>query len=68
MKEPNRPGTTSQAGRWITGLVAALFLLGAVNKVADPVAALGHMPLALVRPLQLGTVLALEVYAALALL
>ena len=68
MKEQSRPGTTSKAGRWITGLVAALLLLGAVNKVVDPVTALGHMPFALARPLQLGTVLALEVCAALALL
>jgi hypothetical protein len=68
MKEQNRPVTTSKAGRWITGLVAALFLLGAVNEVVDPVTALGHMPFALARCLQLGTVLALEVYAALALL
>jgi hypothetical protein len=68
MKKESRPGTTSKAGRWITGLVAALFLLGAANKVVDPVTALGHMPFASVRPLQLGTVLALEVCTALALL
>lgn len=68
MKEQSRPGTTSKAGRWITGLVAALFLLGAANKVVDPVTALGHMPFASARSLQLGAVLALEVCAALALL
>jgi hypothetical protein len=68
MKEQSCPGTTSKAGRWITGLVAALLLLGAVNKVVAPVTALGHMPFASARSLQLGAVLSLEVCAALALL
>jgi len=68
MREQSHPGTTSKAGRWITGLVAALLLLGAVNKVVAPVTALGHMPFASARSLQLGAVLSLEVCAALGLL
>ncbi len=58
---------TSKWVRWVLACVGLLFLLGATNKTAEPVGAMAHMPLSLARPLQLGIILALELFLGLAL-
>lgn len=54
--------------RWCAAGIGLLFLLGAVNKLADPAAAMGHLPFSFARPVQLSFVLALELVVGLALI
>lgn len=68
MKAQPRIGATSRLVRWVMVCVGLLFLLGVINKIAAPVNALGHMPGSFARPLQLASVLTLELYLGLTLI
>lgn len=48
--------------------VGLLFLLGAINKMAEPVSAMGHMPVSFARTVQLAIILTLELFVGLALI
>lgn len=54
--------------RCVMAGVGFMFLLGAINKIAEPLGALGHMPVSFARPLQLAAVLTLELFIGLALI
>ena len=67
MKGQPSIGATSKLARWVMACVGLLFLLGAINKMAELVSVLGHMPLSFARPLQLAILLTLELFIGLAL-
>ena len=67
MKAQSSTGPTSKLARWVMACVGFLFLLGAINKMAEPLSAMGHMPVSFARPLQLAIVLTLELFIGLAL-
>ena len=62
MKAQLSTGPTSKLARWVMACVGFLFLLGAINKMAEPLSAMGHMPVSFARPLQLVIVLTLELF------
>jgi hypothetical protein len=67
VKAQSSTGPTSKLARWVMACVGFLFLLGAINKMAEPLSAMGHMPVSFARPLQLAIVLTLELFIGLAL-
>lgn len=68
MKAQRSTGPTSKLARWVMACVGLLFLLGAINKMAEPISAMGHMPVSFARSLQLAIVLTLELFVGLALI
>lgn len=68
MKAQSSSGATCKLARWVMACIGLLFLLGAIDKMADPVSATGHMPVSFARPVQLALVLTLELFIGLTLI